>query len=99
MDAPPDGLDSEDVRRWKNKRRRLVRRQNRRRRWLEAIRTIDPAVAEELEKLRRVSPMAFRKRLVFLAKKHDLFDYVHRWSPRDLPSLAERRAADESDAG
>ena len=70
---------------------RRLRRQGRRRRWLEAIREIDPAVAEELEGLRRVNPHAYRKRLVFLARRHDLFDWVKRWSVRELPPMDERR--------
>ncbi len=95
MERPPDGLDSEDVRRWRNQRRRRVRRQGRRRRWLEAIRQDNPELAEELEGLRGRNPQAFRKRLVAEARRLDIFDWVQRWSDRDLPPMEERRQEDD----
>ncbi|MFT4624160.1 MAG: hypothetical protein ACI8PZ_002819 [Myxococcota bacterium] len=91
-ELPPDGLDVEDRRRWRSRKRRKVRRQGRRRRWLESIRAIEPETAESIEALRRHNPHEFRKALVTVAKRLDLFDEVNRFVTRDLEPLAVRRA-------
>lgn len=95
---PPPERDVEAERRLRNQRRRFARRRRTRARWVETLTELEPPeVIEELMRLRHEAPMAFRKRLVRLAKKHGFYEPTNRFSPRDLPPLEERRAEDEDE--
>ena len=85
-----ESLDSEDLRRMRNQRRRTVRRQGRRRKWLAWFEEHEPALHAELIELRPLNPHRFRKKLVLAAKRVGLWEPVNRCSPRDLPTPEER---------
>lgn len=92
-----EGVDKEERRRMRNQIRRTVRRTGRRARWLAIVEERDPELHAELLELRRYNPHAYRKRLIAAVKRMGFYQPVRRAAPRDLPPLAERRAAAEAE--
>ena len=90
LGADPADLDIEERRRLRNQRRRYVRRRRFRARNLDVVADKDPALHEELLRLRRENPQAYRKTLTRWLVANDLYE-DRLYTSRDLPADVNER--------
>lgn len=92
-----DDGDQEVYRRGRNQIRRRYRRRARRGKWMAIVLEKDPERHAELEALRAVSPMKFRKALRKTGIEMGFYELVNRCTDRDLLPLEERRRIDDEE--
>jgi len=90
--------DQEVYRRGRNQIRRRYRRRGRRAKWMAIVAEKDPERHAELEAIRAVNPMAFRKALRKTGIEMGFYGFVNRVTDRELPTLEERRRLDDEEA-
>ena len=89
--------DLEVHRRGRNQIRRRYRRRGRRVKWLAIVEEQRPERYLELCEIRRHNPMRFRKELRKTCIELGVYEFVNRCTPRELPTLEERRRLDDEE--